>query len=622
MTAIAAVFGARGPNRDAGVRRMLDAAAHRGAEAAVTWSSAGATMGHRASPSRAGVVHAPLAASPGGNALVLDGRLDNRDDLRRALASGPEASDAALALAAYAKWSDNAPAYLLGDFAFVVWDAGRERLFCARDALGQRPLFYGTTAGAIMVASEPQQILAHPDFAAVVNDAAIAEHLTGMPMSIDETIWTGITRLPPAHGLIVSGAGARRSRYWDFDRHARLEYAREEEYAEHFMHLFRTAIDCRTRGERSVGVFLSGGLDSSAIAGAAQMLARERGGAVPRAFSLTFPGLAVDETRYIDAVIEKWDIPSVRLVARSATREEINREVDRYRDLPTYPNGSVLDPLRRRAAADVDVVLTGYGGDDWFTGSPLHTADLLREGRVLAAARQYRHDVALPGRGYTRAGLLRAAVAPVLPRAARAVLRPFAGSRRPSYDWIRPEFAARVGLTDRLSRPAARPWRTLVQGEIHRVANSPDQLAGDEREDRAAAAAGIDQRHPFNDRRLAEFGFALPESQRWAGGQTKVVMRRALETVLPVSVKCRNDKAEFSSTLVDTIETLGGRAFLTRLQVAEAGWIDGPAIQRIYDEMTALYRRGDESYIPLADAVWSVASVELWLNRQQRERCQ
>jgi len=280
----------------------------------------------------------------------------------------------------------------------------------------------------------------------------------------------------------------------------------------------------------------------------------------------------------------------------------------------------VLDPLRRRAAAEVDVVLTGYGGDDWFTGSPLHTADLLREGRVLAAARQYRHDVALPGRGFTRAGLLRAAVAPVLPRAARAVLRPVAGSRRPSYDWIRPEFAARVGLTDRLRRPAARAWRTLVQGEIHKVANSPQQLVGDEREDRAAAAAGIDQRHPFNDRRLAEFGFALPESQRWAGGQTKVVMRRALKTVLPASVLARNDKAEFSSTLVDTIEGLGGRAFFSRLRVAETGWVDDRVIQRIYDEMAGLYRRGDESYIPLADAVWSVAAVELWLTRQHKER--
>lgn len=616
MTAIAAVFGADGRDGDVEVRRMLEAAAHRGAQPAATWSSGPATLGHRASVGRDGVPQAPFAASPGGNAIVFDGRLDNRDDLCRALATGSPVSDAALALAAYAKWSEEAPAYLLGDFAFAVWDAGKQRLVCARDVFGQRPLFYACGAGATAVASEPQQLLAHPAIQPAVNEGAIAEYLTGSPMSMEETVWAGVTRLPPAHAVIVSGAGVRRLRYWDFDLDARIEYAREEEYAEHFQALFRAAIACRTLGAAAVGVFLSGGLDSSAIAGIAQTLARECGAAPVRAFSLTYPGRDLDETPYIDAVVQRWGLPSVRLDARSATRDEIEREVARYQDLPAYPNGSVLDPLRRLAASEVDVVLTGYGGDDWFTGSPLHTADLLREGRVLAAARQYRHDIALPGRGYSRAGLLRTAIAPLLPRAARAVLRPLAGARRPSYDWIRPEFAARVGLTDRLRWPAAHPCRTLVQASIHRLANSAQQVMGDEFEDRAAAAAGLDQRHPFNDRRLAEFGFALPESQRWAGGETKVVLRRALDGVLPAAVRRRNDKAEFTSTLVDTIETLGGRAFLSRLRGEEAGWIDGPVIRRKYDEMAGLYRRGHESYIPLADAVWSVAAVELWLHQR------
>src|SRR5258708_36898410 len=138
-------------------------------------------------------------------------------------------------------------------------------------------------------------------------------------------------------------------------------------------------------------------------------------------------------------------------------------DIDRYRDLPNSPNGTILDPLRRRAAEDVDVVLTGYGGDDWFTGSPLHTADILREGRVFAAARQYRHDVVLPGRGYTRASLLRTAIAPLLPRAARAVLRPVAGGRRPPYHWLPARLLAPGALGARLP-PAAHPGgRTFGQ---------------------------------------------------------------------------------------------------------------------------------------------------------------
>jgi asparagine synthase (glutamine-hydrolysing) len=142
--------------------------------------------------------------------------------------------------------------------------------------------------------------------------------------------------------------------------------------------------------------------------------------------------------------------------------------------------------------------------------------------------------------------------------------------------------------------------------------NGLSQTRGDELEDRAAAVAGIEQRHPFNDRRIAEFGFALPEAQRWSGGETKVLLRRALGPALPDPVRRRNDKAEFTPTLVQTIEHLGGAPFLSDLRVVDAGWINGPAIRQAYEEMRQLYSRGDESYIRLTDAVWSVAAVELW----------
>jgi asparagine synthase (glutamine-hydrolysing) len=620
MTAIAAVFGAGAPAAGDGIRRMLDAAAHRGAAAAAIWQSGAVTLGHRASVGRNGVPHAPFAATPDGNAIVFDGRLDNRDDLRRALPHASPASDAALALAAYAKWSEEAPVHLLGDFAFAVWDARRRRLVCARDVLGQRPLFHGSIAGATLVASEAQQVLAHPAFAAIVNEGAIAESLTGTPMSVEETIWKGVIRLPAAHALIVTEDGARRARYWDFDPDARLEYARDAEYAEHFLDLFRTAIECRTRDAAAVGVFLSGGLDSSAIAGVAQLLARERGGAPLRAFAMTFPGLAVDETPYIDAVAQKWDLATVRLVARPPSRRDIEREIDHYRDLPTFPNCAVLDALGRPAASEVDVVLTGCGGDEWFAGSLLHTADLLRQGRVVTAVKQFRHDVALPGRGYRPADLFRIAVSPLLPRVIRAALRPVAGGRRPVYPWIRPEFAARVALRDRLRPAAPAACRTLVQRETRAQIRMFEQVLGSELDDRGASAAGLDVRHPFNDRRLMEFAFALPEAQRWSGGETKVVMRRALGPVLPESVLRRNDKAEFSSTFVESLKTLGGRAFFDHLRSAEVAWVDQTVTQRMYDEMIALYTQGRESYIPVAVALWSVAAVELWLTQHHKER--
>src|SRR5205823_2514062 len=110
------------------------------------------------------------------------------------------------------------------------------------------------------------------------------------------------------------------------------------------------------------------------------------------------------------------------------------------------------------------------------------------------------------------------------------------------------------------------------------------------------------------------------ESQRWAGGETKVVMRKALGSMLPAAVRERNDKAEFTSTFINAFEALGGREFFSELRSAEVGWIDASVVRRMYDSMAGLYRRRDEAYIPLANAIWSVAAVELWLKDQQKER--
>lgn len=609
MSAIAAIFAAVPSSTSAAAAsRMLASVPHRARFSAAAHTRGAVTLAVSATFARESV----CAEHADGSAIVFDGRLDNREDLAYALSLEPSASAADVAVAACVKWGERACEGMLGDFAFAAWDASRGRMLAARDPLGQRPLFYAILPGATLVASEPRQILAHPAFTPRVNEAAIAEYLTGRPCSIEETVWEGIKRLRPAHVLAAEDAGTTTRRYWDFDPDYRVECVTDEDYDERFRSLLREAIACRTADAARVGIFLSGGLDSSAIAAGAEMLNREYSRPALRAYSQTFPGLPLDETPYIDAVVRQWQLPSVRLPSRPATRGEIEEECRRHADLPAYPNGATLDPLRRIAAGEVDVVLTGYGGDDWFTGSPAHTVDLLREGRLVAGAIQLIHDARLPGRSYTASGLLRASVSPLLSPRLRDWLRPLAGTPRPTYPWIDPEFARRTSLDQRLERPPLPPFRSMVQADIHRIFNSLSQTRGDELEDRAAAVAGIEQRHPFNDRRIAEFGFALPEAQRWSGGETKVVLRRALGPALPEIVRRRNDKAEFTPTLVHTIQQLGGGQFLSDLRIADAGWVNAVAIRQMYEDMRQLYTRGDESYIRLADAVWSVAAVELW----------
>ena len=594
------------------------------AERIATWTNGRAALG-ACSSAADGNGRQPYVDRASGSAIVLDGRIDNLDELRGALGvpANAEMGAPALVLSAYMRWGETAAARILGDFAFAIWDTPGGRLFCARDALGQRPLFYTVRPGATIAASHAHQVLAYPGVPAVPDEGVIAEILAGLATTVEDTIWRGVRRVPQAHSLVVADGGARVHRYWDFDLGRELDYRRPEEYDEHFRELFDRAVACRVAGEQAVGIFLSGGIDSSAIVGTAAAAARGGGPALRQCsgqaihtVSLTFSGDACDESRFIDDTVRRWNLPSDRIVFTPTPWVNLEREVDRFRHLPLDPAGGVANPLHRRARAlGLRVMLTGLGGDEWFSGSSAHSADLLRRGRVIAAARQCWHDAHLPGRGFTYLGLARGAVGPLLPAWARRMLRPVAGARPLRHDWIPETFAARVALRDRI-RPLAPPSAgSLAQRAIYRLANGIQRTLGDEHEQRMTSAAGLDQRHPFYDRRVAEFGLALPERERAHLGVTKVIVRRALADRMAESVRARADKAEFSPIFAAAIAAAGGRRAFERLRSADLGWVDGRVAQGMHDEMIRLYSAGDAAYIRLADALWTILSIDLWLER-------
>lgn len=583
----------------------MHAACHRSRHPARTWTSGSVALACAASDA-----DLPLHDPVRGLTLVFDGRVDNHDEIASALGLESESSTGTLILRAYERWGIDAAARLIGDFAYAIWDARAARLVCARDAMGQRPLFFADVAGGVAFASEPQQVLRLAGVSRAIDEGAIAEQLAGYPMSVEATLWRDVRRLPPAHALVAGAGGTRVVRHWEYDPSTRVRARRAGDDASQLRALFMAAVRCRLDGAPSAGVFLSGGVDSSSVAGVAAALARDGQAPPIHALSNVFPGEPCDESPYIDAVVERCRLPSERCPAEGATRAAIVAEIDRYCDLPQYPNGFVLDPLRRRAAAlGLPVVLTGYGGDDWLAGAPLHPGDVLYAGHAWEALRQ----VARRAGGAPRR-LARGVAGALLPPRVRRAMRGDGGSVPPA-PWIRPVFAARVALRDRLTPRPVPPFRSAAQRAIYRAVTGAIQVLGDEFEDRAAHAAGIDQRHPFYDRRLAAFGLALPDDQRWRDGKTKIALRRAMADVLPPIVAARRTKAEFSGTFMEALAALNGRDAFARLRTEDAGWIDGPLVRRRYDEAARLYSHRDPAYIALTDGLWEIAVVELWMER-------
>ena len=225
----------------------------------------------------------PLADPRTALLIVFDGRIDNRSDVIDALEldAGAHTSDAALVLQAHIVWGEGATERLLGDFAYAIWDDSRRRLVCARDTSGIRPLFYRQGDGWIAWASAIDLLAACIDPMPPANEGMAAEYLTGLVTDKRETLFSNIYRVPPAHQLIASGGATRTRRYWTPATGRDIRYVRDEDYAEHLTALLRTAVTSRLRTARPAGVMLSGGVDSSSVAGLATEVWRAGGAAAP-----------------------------------------------------------------------------------------------------------------------------------------------------------------------------------------------------------------------------------------------------------------------------------------------------------------------------------------------------
>jgi len=618
VSGLAGVYSLHGRAVDAGLLRKLTAAvAHRGPDGEGYWTDGPAGLGHRilrTTPESLSEKQ-PLLDESETLCLALDGRVDNRDELAAWLrAAGVHLrtdSDAELVLQSYGLWSDGCVSRIVGDFAFAIWDRRRRRLFCARDPLGIRPLYYCIYDRTFVWGSELRQLLDVLPVGPRPNEGVVGEYLSSRLVDLEETLYCGILRLAPGHVLTVDVGGVRTARYFDVDPRREIRYSTDDEYAEHFSAIFREAVRCRLRSLSPVALFLSGGLDSSAIVGASARLARDGTGHAPRfeAYSLDFGYAAADERAWVDDVAELWQL-SVTHVSADATRAPaLATQVAALRDFPDLPNthpwGLLLHQARERGSR---VALWGYGGDEWLTGDTAHCADLLRRLRLLALARRIRDDIRSLNRlGGPPVGLgdaVRSCVFPLVPRPVKRLVRRLRRWDVPN--WIAPDFARRVALQDRLAREVPVPrFATLAQRAIARQLQSGWSAAEYEMVDRFERRQSMESRFPFNDRRLIEFALALPEEQRWRGTETKFILRRAAWDLLPPSVARRATKGDFTFLFAESLEREGAAEVFPRLRLEADGFLLGARVREMYDRL----RRGD---LGCLGPIWMIFATEVW----------
>lgn len=599
--------------------RMLAAIAHRGPDGRGQWIEGPLAIGcqmFHTTPEAADETQ-PLADPSGRYRLVFDGRVDNRADLAANLrARGAvlrDDTDAELVLRACECFGAAAPERIIGDFAFVLWDAAKRELLCARDPIGIRPFHYYRDARTFLAATELQQILADPSVPLEPDQGTVAEYLSGNLKGREDTLYRHIKRLPAAHCMTVAAdAKATPQAYFELDPHRRIRYRDDREYAEHFREIFAEAVRCRMRAIGGVGAHLSGGLDSTAVVGMADLLRRE--GKVANApfetFSLLFDHPDLDERAYIFETVERLGLTANYPPPMPVDFAMCAETVRRYRDFTEYPNGGMWNrvwPAAREKG--IRVLLSGIGSDEWMSGSVYAYADLLRVRQWGTLWRRVRDDSRTLPNLKSRSPydfFLRNALWPLLPLALRKVARRMRGQPIvPGF--ISPALARRVALSDRLQAEPRRPaGMSFGQFALLESFTSGWVAHGVDIFDRSTARFGVEERHPFHDRRLYEFLMAIPDDQRARDFRRKYILRNAMRGLVPDCVLARRDKADFSVLFIQALERIGGERFFDSMALEAAGWVNRAEFQRMYRQRSENYL--ESNIWPL----WTTFAIELW----------
>ncbi len=607
--------------------RMTRAIAHRGPDDEGSWSAEGAFLGHR----RLSIIdvaggHQPIANEDGRVVVVLNGEIYNHHDLRRELqARGHVFATRSDTEVLVHLWEDVGEAMLSrleGMFALALWDARDRTLFLARDRMGKKPLFWGVFDGEMVFGSELRAMLAHPAVPRRVDPDALYRYLTLDYVPAPRSILEGVRKVVPGGFVRFRDGQAVEGRWFDLVPAVAPGKVRIDEAAGRLWAALRQAVDRRLESEVPLGVFLSGGLDSTAVLCA---MAESRDPATIDTFTIGFDDPSYDESGPAQAVARAiGTCHHQRILSADAAVSLVHRVASLADEPLADPSLLPTHLLARFAREHVTVALSGDGGDELFYGYPTFRVD-----RIARTAARW-----LPSP--VRRRWLPWAI-DRLPKSDRdmsldfRLARMVRGLRFPSperhFAWIggfAPEEALSVlapaaGLpTGRLADPYpdVRTWQGACGGgdDLPTVACLYARLYLGEgvlaKVDRATMAVALEARAPLLDREVVALALSLPPSASLAGGTTKAVMRRMLKGRVPNAI-LRRPKKGFGIPLARWLRTDLRPLLLEHLapaKIAKEGYFRPEAVSHL----VAAHLSGAAN---VRKELYSLLVFELWLSR-------
>jgi asparagine synthase (glutamine-hydrolysing) len=601
------------------LRRMTDAIAHRGPDDTSTWHDEWASLGHR----RLSIIdlaagRQPMTNETGEIWIVYNGEIFNHAALRPALEEAGHRyqshCDTETILHAWEQYGDDCVTRFRGMFSFALWDKSRRLLFCARDRLGIKPFYYFWNGRTFAFASEIKALLEHPSISPSLRESALPEYFTFGYGSGEETMFQGIRKLMPGHTLVLSQNGEPQIRqYWDVPTPVPDDKSRtDREWISETRRRIEESVEMRLMSDVPLGMFLSGGVDSSAIAA---MIRRLTNGPV-KTFSVGYAEAQYSELSYAAEV--------ARLIGTDHHEVVVSRD-DFFSALPNliwhedepiaWPSSVALHFVSQLAAREVKVVLTGEGSDELFAGYSRY--GWTRVNLQLLSA--YQGAVPAGLRGLVRRQI---ATNQLLSRDIRRKLgHSFLGREESLESLYIDNFYSPFPVADRKELLKSAPggeyanflgyWNSRSAGSLLQRMLYADQktylVELLMKQDQMSMSSSIESRVPFLDHTLVEFAMSVPDNLKIRRGVQKYIFKEAVSDLLPASIVHRK-KMGFPTPLRQWLRDPGALPLLDSL-VEPGGLLasccDLGAIRRL----TADHLAGSHDH---TDRIWSLLNLQIW----------
>lgn len=561
------------------IKNMASSLAHRGPDAEGFYFDGPVGLGHR----RLAIIDLkdgvqPISNEDGSVILVSNSEVYNFAELKQELISKGHIfrtkTDTEAIVHLYEELGDDCLNRIEGMFAFALWDRRRRRLLLARDKIGIKPLHYYHDGRNFIFASEIKALLKYKGINKSLNYAALDQYFRFLCVIEPNTIFKHIHKLAPAHCLVLENGQVKIHKYWDIDFSSHRQI-NEDCWADNLQGMLKDNIEITLRSDVPVGVFLSGGIDSSVIAALASRHMRG-----VKSFSVIFNESMYSEEEYSKAAADKFGIKHYQLTLTANDAVKVVSDISAMLDEP-FADSSCIPAyyLSKLARSHVKAVLTGEGGDELFAGYPWH---MLKAGAKSAAERL----LCLEGKESFNGDSLRAMYS-------RDLYKAINSADKPGINICAREFNRMTGL----NRMLYVDLKTYLPSDILTKV------------DRMSMLNSLEARPPFLNPGCVSFCASIPQKLKINNGISKYILRKAFGSLLPKKIVKRSKMGfsipldlwiwrdgKFRNLVYDTIFSAKAR---------KRGLFNYQAIESI--------SRGHENAVILSGhRLWSLFMFELW----------